>query len=219
VEGVVAPEEDVAAVAADLLAAVRAAPEVAPVAQQMEAAVAAASHAPGALVADPGPPDVKTPGTHLKIQPITFTDILRVWETELWPGRKSTIEPSSAINANGEIDLALLDSPSFFWQAVNPHGDVLGVISGQQGDGWMRSRGLWVSPSCRRLGVGRRLIDEVIEHARAANLRRVWTMARSTSLGFYTEMGFRITRQIDGYEFGPHHLAELQLREPSKPVS
>jgi len=81
-----------------------------------------------------------------------FEDVLHSWSTELWPGRASAIEPTSAMKWLGGIDMSLMKSQPTFWRIINqaqsagpnvsaqsatPNSpDTLGVLSGHFG-GWI----------------------------------------------------------------------------------
>ena len=60
---------------------------------------------------------------------------------------------------------------------------------------------LFVDPDWMRRGVGRALIDDVQEIARARGRRRVEVSGNRHALAFYTEVGFRIDAEV-AVEFG-----------------
>lgn len=65
---------------------------------------------------------------------------------------------------------------------------------------------MWVDPEFRRAGVGRALIDTVVEWNRSLGVRVVKLMVTSVSQGamrFYEEMGFRMTGVTGPYPNDP----------------
>jgi ribosomal protein S18 acetylase RimI-like enzyme len=61
---------------------------------------------------------------------------------------------------------------------------------------------MWVAPEVRREGVGRRLIEAVVEWARGREMRDVKLMVTSVNHGaiaFYEELGFRMTGKMEVY--------------------
>lgn len=61
---------------------------------------------------------------------------------------------------------------------------------------------MWVAPEVRREGVGRRLIEAVVEWARGREMRDVKLMVTSVNHGaiaFYERLGFRMTGKAEIY--------------------
>ena len=70
--------------------------------------------------------------------------------------------------------------------------------------------GLFVEPDLMRNGVGRALVDDVVERARARGVRRIDVIANPTAIGFYTNVGF--VRGADAAtQFGPAFWMHLDL--------
>lgn len=68
-----------------------------------------------------------------------------------------------------------------------------------------RLRHMAVSATARGLGVGRRLVDDVLSRARRAGAAGVWCAARTPSQGFYARCGFHVVGQPwDDPVLGPH---------------
>lgn len=141
------------------------------------------------------------------IEPCSFEEILPWWENHLWPDRESEIEPVSAIDIHGNIDMDWFEnSTPHFWQA-RLNGKVVGVISAQtQKNKPVRMRGVWVAPDCRKSGVGQQLMNRVFETCTTGKHPYVWAMARHDSLDFYKKCGYREVEKITKYEFGPHFM-------------
>jgi ribosomal protein S18 acetylase RimI-like enzyme len=61
---------------------------------------------------------------------------------------------------------------------------------------------MWVAPEVRREGMGRRLIEAVVEWARGREMRDVKLMVTSVNHGaiaFYEQLGFRMTGKMEVY--------------------
>ena len=151
-------------------------------------------------------------GNHMEpgfsIRPANFDSVLPIWRDKLWPGRNSKIEATSHIAYAGGFDADLADAKAHFWRAETPSGEVVGVISGFATSLTMfRSRGIWVDPLWRKRGLGRSLLQAVHSHARDNGYARIWTMPRLSAWPFYQACGYRISRETDEFEFGPHYIA------------
>jgi ribosomal protein S18 acetylase RimI-like enzyme len=55
---------------------------------------------------------------------------------------------------------------------------------------------VYVAPEHRRKGLARRLMDEVIDHCRAENIRTVWLHASDEGRSLYEKMGFVPTNEM-----------------------
>lgn len=161
----------------------------------------------------------------------SFEDILPTWEKELWIGRQSPIEPTSAMKWLGGIDMSLMRSAPSFWRIVQTQdGEILGVLSGHFGGtvmapslgipnlaGSYRTRGLWVSPSIRRAGAAGMLMSAAFDQARKEQCASVWTFPRQSSMSFYESAGFSRVGDWIGKddagagEFGPNCYALAKL--------
>lgn len=125
------------------------------------------------------------------IEIIEWTDILSVWQRELWPDRFSAIEPVSAMCFLGNYDMDnMLMKPVFFGYFKN--GQLVGVNSGHScpRSNTYRSRGLWVHPQHRRQGIGRTLLEVTIAEAFNTDHDMVWSYPRKTSWPTYQSAGF-----------------------------
>jgi GNAT superfamily N-acetyltransferase len=74
-------------------------------------------------------------------------------------------------------------------------GSVYGLLDRAQADAG-RVGGMWVAPTCRRRGVGRALLEGVVDWARERGLERLglWAPAHSpAAIALYTHAGFRET--------------------------
>ena len=60
-------------------------------------------------------------------------------------------------------------------------------------DGSCELDDLFVEPDAMGLGIGRRLVEDVVARATAAGATRVTVIANARAVGFYERLGFRIT--------------------------
>ena len=156
----------------------------------------------------------------VEYQIISWEQIKKVWETKLWPGRKSAIEPISAIQYadNGSapvIDMTILEIDQ------KPHfvggfdGDkLIAVNSGfKTGPNLYRSRGLYIDPEYRGRGIAAVLLREMAIEALFLDIRTLWSMPRQSAFKAYERLGFIQTSEwMDkGVEFGPNCYAALDV--------
>lgn len=129
------------------------------------------------------------------IKKISWNEIFVIWNTELWPNRKSKIEANSAMCYLDGIDIKnMYTSPTFFGYVKN--GKILGVNSGHKCyDDNYRSRGLWVDPNYRNQGIGTKLLLATIEQAEKENANFIWSFPRYSSWNTYKNAGFRLTSE------------------------
>jgi ribosomal protein S18 acetylase RimI-like enzyme len=78
--------------------------------------------------------------------------------------------------------------------------------------------GLFVSPEQMRRGIGRRLVDDVVERARRDGIRRIEVDANPGALAFYERHGFRHTG-VTQTRFGPAPRLALALAPESQAPS
>ncbi len=145
------------------------------------------------------------------IKNISFEKILPTWKTQLWPGRESAIEPLSALNQQGKVDMEIFkQTPHFFGYYEN--NQLVGVNSCHRtSDNALRSRGLWVHPDFRNKGIASKLILHVFAFAKENEIPVVWTMARHSAAEFYLRLGFTKYAETSEFEFGPHTFVEVRL--------
>lgn len=147
------------------------------------------------------------------VEVISFEEILPVWKQKLWPQRASAIEPLSAIDHDGSINMEIMKSRPVFMGIRAPGSiEFVGVISGfKTSSERYRSRGLWVSEKERGNGLGLTLLSHLETIALKEGCTCLWTMARKTAWPFYEKMEFVKISEIDKYEFGPHILCEKKI--------
>jgi len=72
---------------------------------------------------------------------------------------------------------------------------------------------MWVAPSHRRLGIGAKLVDAIIDWARDQNARTLELIVTSNNdiaINFYTRLGFRFTGKTSPYRNDPA-LTDLEM--------
>lgn len=147
----------------------------------------------------------------MKIELISFEKILGVWTHQLWPHRRSEIEPVSWIDSTGTINMQMSLGDPNFWCATE-NEQMIGVISGFKTDSERyRIRGLWVHENFRKNGIGKALIDVTQKQAATNNCRLIWTMPRQNVWPFYQTLGFTKYKSTEQFEYGPHFLAEKNV--------
>lgn len=126
---------------------------------------------------------------------ITFDEILPIWKNKLWPNRQSAIEPMSAMTWPFEGDpqpynMSIFEYEPTFWGVFD--GDKLvGVNSGHRTtDLQYRSRGIWVDPDYRGLGLAETLFSMLQNQAIIEECEMIWSIPRKTALKAYTKFGF-----------------------------
>ena len=65
---------------------------------------------------------------------------------------------------------------------------------------------MWVAPTHRRLGIGRNLVDAIIDWARARSARAILLLVTSNNNGaikFYQQLGFTLTGRTEPYRNDP----------------
>jgi len=127
------------------------------------------------------------------IRSISWPEIHKIWNTELWPNRTSAIEPNSAMLYLNGYDISNMNQPAsffgFFW-----NNQLVGVNSGHKcSDGSYRSRGLWVNKQYRKQGIGTKLLFATIGQAKLESSVFVWSFPRQTSWATYKRAGFNLT--------------------------
>jgi N-acetylglutamate synthase-like GNAT family acetyltransferase len=151
--------------------------------------------------------------TEITIKPISFEEILPIWSAQLWPCRKSIIEPLSAIDidSNIDVDIFKFKSSAHYFGAFD-NSDLIAVISGHlTKENECRLRGLFVNEKYRGKGISKRLIQTELNHAKQLKCHRIWALIRTKNLELFRKFGFEERSLTDKYEFGPHYIIDKIL--------
>jgi GNAT superfamily N-acetyltransferase len=155
----------------------------------------------------------------------TFEEIYDLWNEGLWTNRVSKIESRSSLSWDARLwegygNISITKQKERIWKyeptfwAARSGGKLIGVNSGfKTKDDIYRSRGLYVSPEHRGVGVSKMLLKLTINSAKQGGCRIIWTMPRKSALPAYESVGFhKIGGWIDeGVEFGPNCIAINEL--------
>jgi GNAT superfamily N-acetyltransferase len=76
-----------------------------------------------------------------------------------------------------------------------------------------RSRGLWVDPNYRGMGLAQIILLSTIDQAKQEGVDMVWSIPRLTALPAYERAGFKTVGDLidEGVEFGPNIYCYLEL--------
>jgi GNAT superfamily N-acetyltransferase len=152
------------------------------------------------------------------VQQITFQEILPIWQDKLWPNRVSKIETHSAMtwpytHPVQPYSMDVFNYPATFF-GIFDQDKLVAVNSGhlttQQE---YRSRGLWVDPDYRGMGLAQIILLATINEAKKEGAKMIWSIPRLTALPAYDRVGFKTVgdRVDEGVEFGPNIYCKLDL--------
>jgi predicted N-acetyltransferase YhbS len=92
-------------------------------------------------------------------------------------------------------------------------GTVVGFATTVPVEGGLELDDLFVEPDRMRRGVGRRLVEDVVDRARADGVETVWVTANPHAMAFYAAVGFRVDGTAQT-RFGP--APRLRLDVPGR---
>ncbi len=150
----------------------------------------------------------------MEIRKINFSDILPIWENNLWPGRKSPIKPVSTIQFMGSYDMSLKKSkPTFFGAFVNDK--IAGVISGfKTSEEMYRCRGIYVFEKFRGRGYSQKLFLSCEAQALEERSVSMWSLPKKEIISVYQKFGFiKVSEWIHEYEFGPNCFVKKVIKK------
>lgn len=125
----------------------------------------------------------------MKIKKITFEDVLPIWQTQLWPGRKD-IKPMSSMVFLGGYNMSIYNYVPTYW-GIFKNGKLIGVNSGFRTDSNVyRSRGLYVFPEYRNQGLSKILLSATIDQGVEEGCNLIWSLPRKDALYAYEAVGF-----------------------------
>lgn len=119
---------------------------------------------------------------------ISWEECLPLWK-KLWRHRLTPIEPVSHMKFLGGYSQEL-GEPYFVGAFIN--SQLVGCNSFHRVDNTIRSRGLYVEPEYRRMGIGYYLLNEVVHLAPRG---MVWSFPRESALPVYLKAGFACSNE------------------------
>lgn len=144
----------------------------------------------------------------------SFNIIYDIWAYHLWPERTSKIEPHSAMLLNGTYDIGNFKyKPSFFLYLHNDK--IAGCNSGHMCvDNSYRSRGLYVFPEYRNMGIGQKLLSRTIDQAKTEKADYIWSYPKQSSWKTYNSVGFNLYTDWEQSELGQNAYCTLDIKSP-----
>lgn len=102
-------------------------------------------------------------------------------------------------------------NPTFFAFTIN--NDIAGVNSGHLcADNSYRSRGLFVFPKYRKLGIGGALLNAAIDEAITQKVDYIWSFPRKESWPTYERVGFKLSTEWEIGESGMNAYCRKDLK-------
>lgn len=140
---------------------------------------------------------------------INFDTIFPIWKDLLWPGRVTPIRAVSTMTLLGGYDMSIPDkyeTQAMFFGVFDPDGNIAGVFSGHPtSDSEYRGRGLYVRPDLGQQGIGRALVEAVVNMASNAGCDLCWSLPRVANVPFFQKCGFvPMSAPTNEFEFGPN---------------
>ena len=125
-----------------------------------------------------------------KVQNISFDQILSVWQSKLWPDRKSEIKTHSSMTLLDGTDMGVYNYTASYFGILH-NNTLIAVNSGHKvNETEYRSRGLWVDPVYRKKGLATALLKETQKQAQIENCTIIWSLPRKSALPVYRKAGF-----------------------------
>ena len=144
-------------------------------------------------------------------------DVLRKIKTEeTIPLRHSILRPNQSLE---DCEYPGDDDPHTLHVGLFQRNTLVGIASVYREDnpslgprkGW-RLRGMAVLEKHRNAGIGKKLLDACIEHAKGADGAYLWCNARPSASGLYDKNQFhRVGDEFDIPDIGPHYLMVREL--------
>lgn len=135
----------------------------------------------------------------MNIKTIKFETIQEIWyEEDMW-GQLAYAHPASTMmylyGYNDQIKNIKYSKPVFYAYYIDDN--IAGVNSFHKvNDEQCRSRGLYVFPKFRKLGIAIELLKYAIEQNKNKSYKFIWSMPRSTAINTYIDAGYIITSDI-----------------------
>lgn len=143
---------------------------------------------------------------------VNFDYIKDFWKMNLWPDRKSEIESHSAMLLSKQFDLKNFTYPASFFIYIKD-GEVAGCNSGHKCcDETYRSRGLFVYPQYRKMGIGTELLLTTVRQGKKENCNLIWSYPRFESWSTYKAAGFELISEWTDTETGLNAYCSQSLK-------
>lgn len=144
----------------------------------------------------------------MKSKNITFEQVSTKWDI-LWPGRNHPRFSSMTYQSGSDKNIKKYPVT---YLGVFYNDELIGVNSGHKtSDTYYRSRGLWVDPKHRGMGVAKQLLEDTLTQAMEEKCRYVWTCPRKGSEYAYLSVGFKIVSEWKEMDYGLNAYAILDL--------
>ncbi len=132
--------------------------------------------------------------------------IEQITHQHTWRLRWQVLYPNETLH-----DMAMAEDEHGMHFAAFYNNAIVAVVSlFPRGDDF-QFRKFAVDPKVQKMGIGRQLLNYIIELARADGGKRIWCNARVTAIDFYKKAGFQITGapfSNNGYDY---EIMELPL--------
>ena len=141
----------------------------------------------------------------MEILIVDFRTIYPIWRDKLWEGRETKIEESNPIDYLGKYNPEIMNNKPVCFGCYD-NNELIGVNTLlPTSKTHCRSRGIYVNREQRIKGVGSKLMNKTIEHAKILGYKFIWSLPRKSALEFYLKFGFKQTTGFNKqYEFGPN---------------
>ncbi len=98
------------------------------------------------------------------------------------------------------------------WTAQNEQGELIAALTADLLWGWLYIDELWVDESCRGTGMGKQLMNQAEEYAKAQALSGLWLWTQSWQAPvFYQQLGFEEFTRLEDF---PKGHSRIGLRKP-----
>lgn len=145
----------------------------------------------------------------IEIREVDFETCKEMWGSRLWPGRTDIRALSSMLPFGGnDVSIYHKYSPMFVGLVIA--NTLIGVNSiHETGEGYVRSRGLWIEPEYRGNGYGIELLNVSKQWAATKlNGDYIWSLPKKTSWSTYKKAGFlQYSDWTNDFDFGPNAYA------------
>lgn len=72
-------------------------------------------------------------------------------------------------------------------------------FSFNKSNGILRLNFLMISPDMRRFGIGKKMVESLIDYATTINCKKIMLCSSTSAVGFYNKLGFELTSSPDDF--------------------